>query len=122
MLSFASQIRIACDSAKNSTARVSGLEAPRFADDETTFAQLQARIKSTLAWLETVPFDAFDWHEASDITFSISRDKTRTLSGEDYLKYHVLLNFFFNFVTAFGLLRHAGVNIGKVDYLVGSGN
>jgi len=57
-----------------------------------------------------------------DITFSISRDKTRTLSGEDYLKYQVLLNFFFNFVTDFGLLRHAGVNIGKVDYLVGSGN
>jgi hypothetical protein len=122
MLSFASQIRIACDTAKNSTARVSGLEAPRFADDETTFAQLQARIQSTLAWLETVPVDAFDGREASNITFPISRDKTRTLSGEDYLKYHSLPNFFFHFVTAYGLLRHAGVNIGKVDYLMGSGN
>ncbi|NBQ92081.1 MAG: DUF1993 domain-containing protein [Betaproteobacteria bacterium] len=120
MLPFASQIRIACDSAKNATARVSGLEAPRFADDETTFAQLQARIQSTLAWLETVPVDAFDGREAENITFPVGRENTRTLPGEAYLKHHALPNFFFHLVTAYNLLRHGGVDLGKKDYLMGS--
>ena len=121
MLPFASQIRIACDAAKNGSARVSGLEAPRFADDETTFDQLQARIQSTLAWLETLPVDAFDGREAANITFSIGRDKTRTMSGEAYLKHHALPDFYFHLVTAYNLLRHGGVDLGKVDYLMGSG-
>jgi len=121
MLPFASQIRIACDAAKNGSARVSGLEAPRFADDETTFDQLQARIQSTLAWLETLPVDAFDGREAANITFPIGRDKTRTMSGEAYLKQNALPNFFFHLVTAYNLLRHGGVDLGKVDYLMGSG-
>jgi len=122
MLPFASQIRIACDAAKNGTARVSGLEAPRFADDETTFGQLQARIQDTLAWLETLPGDAFDGREAANITFPVGREKTRTMSGEAYLKHHALPNFFFHVVTAYNLLRHGGVDLGKMDYLVGSGN
>ena len=120
MLPFASQIRIACDAAKNGTARVSGLEAPRFADDETTFGQLQARIQDTLAWLETLPGDAFDGREAANITFPVGREKTRTMSGEAYLKHHALPNFFFHVVTAYNLLRHGGVDLGKMDYLLGS--
>ena len=99
---------------------MSGLEAPRLADDETTFGQLQARIQDTLAWLETVPFDAFDGREAANITFPVGREKTRTMSGEAYLKHHALPNFFFHVVTAYGLLRHGGVDLGKMDYLLGS--
>jgi hypothetical protein len=119
MLPFSSQIRIACDSAKNGTARVSGLEAPKFADDETTFAHLQERIHKTLAWLETVPADAFDGREAQEVTFPTGKTSTRTLSGEAYLKHHALPNLFFHMVTAYNLLRQGGVDVGKMDFLVG---
>lgn len=120
MLSFASQIRIACDSAKIGTARASGLEAPVFADDETTFPELQERINKTLAWLETVPSDAFDGREALEITFPAGKNKTRTMTGEAYLKHYALPNFFFHVVTAYNLLRQGGVDLGKMDYLVGA--
>ena len=90
MLPFVSQIRIACDAAKNAAARVSGLEAPKFADDETTFEHLQERISKTVAWLATVPADAFDGREAQEITFPVGRDKTRTMLGEAYLKHFAL--------------------------------
>ena len=120
MLAFASQIRIACDTAKNTAARVGGLEAPKFADDETSFAQLQERISKTVAWLDTVPADAFDGRETQEITFPVGRDKTRTMPGEAYLKHHALPNFFFHVVTAYNLLRQGGVGLGKTDYLLGA--
>jgi hypothetical protein len=122
MLPFASQIRIACDSAKNGAARASGLAAPRFADDETTFVQLQERIDKTLAWLELVPPDAFDGREATEITFPVGRNKTRTMAAEAYLKHHAIPNFFFHVVTTYNLLRQGGVDLGKTDYLIGSGS
>lgn len=122
MLPFASQIRIACDVAKNATWRVSGLEAPRFADDETTFAQLQERVSKTLAWLETVPADAFDGRELQEVTFPTGRDTAKTIQGEDYLKQYALPNIFFHVVTAYNLLRQAGVDLGKMDYLMGEQN
>ena len=120
MLTFASQIRIACDTVKNAAARVAGLKAPNFADDETTFAQLQERISKTLAWLDTVPTDAFDGRETQEITFPVGRGKTRTMLGEAYLKHHTLPNFLFHVVTAYNLLRQGGVDLGKRDYLMGA--
>jgi hypothetical protein len=120
MLPFASQIRIACDTAKNASARVSGLEAPQFADDEATYSQLQERISNTVAWLDTVPADAFDGREMQEITFPVGRGMTRTLKGDEYLKHHALPQFFFHVVTAYNLLRQAGVGLGKNDYLIGS--
>ena len=120
MLAFASQIRIACDTAKNAAARVGGLEAPKFADDETSFAQLQERISKRVAWLDTVPADAFDGRETQEITFPVGRDKTRTMLGKAYLKHHALPNFFFHVVTAYNLLRQGGVDLGKTDYLLGA--
>ena len=120
MLPFASQIRIACDSAKNGTARASGLEAPRFADDETTFVQLQERIDNTLAWLELVPPDAFDGRETMEITFPVGKNKTRTVAAAVYLRRHALSNFFFHVVVAYSLLRQSGVDLGKTDYMLGA--
>lgn len=120
MLPFASQIRIACDAAKNGTARLAGIEAPKFDDNETTFAELQARITKTLDWLATVPAAAIDGRETADITFPVGRDKTRTMTGEAYLKHYALPNMFFHVVTAYALLRHNGVDVGKTDYLVGA--
>jgi len=81
---------------------------------------LQERITKTLAWLETVPADAFDGREEQDITFPAGKDKTRTMKGEAYLKHYPLPNFFFHVVTAYNLLRQGGVDIGKVDYLLGA--
>jgi len=120
MLPFAAQVRIACDAAKNGSARVSGLEAPKFADDETTFEQLQDRIAKTLAWLETLPADAFDGREAQDITFPVGRESTRTMQGEAYLKHWAIPNVYFHVTTAYALLRHNGVDLGKADFLAGA--
>ncbi len=120
MLPFAAQIRIACDAAKNGTARLAGIEAPKFDDNETTFAELQARIVKTLDWLATVPASAIDGREEADITFPVGRDKTRTMAGEAYLKHWALPNLFFHITTAYALLRHNGVDLGKADYLVGA--
>lgn len=119
MLPFAAQIRIACDAAKNGTARLAGIEAPKFEDNETTFAELQARITKTLDWLATVSASAIDGREDADVTFPVGRDKTRTMKGEAYLKHYALPNLFFHVVTAYALLRHNGVDVGKTDYLMG---
>ena len=120
MLPFAAQIRIACDAAKNGTARLGAIEAPKFEDNETTFAELKERVAKTLAWLATVPASAIDGREEADITFPVGRDKTRTMKGEAYLKHYALPNMFFHIVTAYALLRHNGVDLGKTDYLLGA--
>ena len=119
MLPFAAQVRIACDAAKNGTARLAGIEAPKFDDNETSFAELKARITKTLDWLATVPAASIDGREEAEITFPVGRDKTRTMTGEAYLKHYALPNMFFHVVTAYALLRHNGVDVGKVDYLAG---
>lgn len=120
MLPLASQVRIACDAAKYGAARLGGLSAPRHEDNETTLDQLKARIASTLDWLSTVPPEAIDGSEERDITFPVGRDgTTRTMKGEAYLKHWALPNLFFHVTTAYALLRHNGVDLGKADYLVG---
>lgn len=120
MLPLSRQIQIACDAAKNGVARISGVEAPKFEDNETTFDELRARIGKTLAWLETVPADKLDGTEDKDITFPVGRDATRTMKGEAYLKHWALPNFFFHVTTAYAILRHNGVELGKADYLAGA--
>jgi uncharacterized protein len=119
MLPLASQVRIACDAAKNGAARVSGLEAPRFADDEATLAELQERITKTLAWLATVPADAFDGRESQDVTFPVGKEATRTMKAGAYLRHWAIPNVFFHVTTAYALLRQAGVDLGKADFLLG---
>jgi uncharacterized protein len=120
MLPFTRQILIACDAAKNGVARLSGVEAPKFADDEQTLAELKARIAKTLAYLATVPAQAMDGTEAKEITFPVGKDAVRTMPGEAYLKQWVLPNMFFHTVTAYNILRHNGVELGKKDYLLGA--
>jgi uncharacterized protein len=120
MLPFTRQIQIACDAAKNGVARLSGVEAPKFADDEQTFDELKARIAKTLAWLETVPAAQLDGTEDKEITFPVGRETTRTMKGEAYLKLWVLPNFLFHVGMAYAILRHNGVELGKADYLAGA--
>lgn len=119
MLPFTRQILIACDAAKNGVARISGVEAPKFEDNEATFAELKTRIQKTLDYLASVPAGAIDGTEAKQITFPV-RDNTRTMSGQAYLTTWVLPNFFFHVTTAYNILRHNGVDLGKADYLVGA--
>lgn len=119
MLPFTAQIRIACDAAKNGTARLAGIEAPKFEDNETTFAELRERVAKTLAWLATVRPEQIDGREAVEITFPVGRDATRTMSGQAYLLHWATPNIFFHVTTAYDLLRQAGVPLGKADYLAG---
>lgn len=115
------QVQIACDAAKNGIARISGVEAPKFEDNEVTFAELKARIAKTLAFVRSVPSEKLDGTEAREITFPVGRDATRTLTAEAYLKHWMLPNLFFHVTTTYAILRHNGVDLGKADYLLGAG-
>jgi hypothetical protein len=120
MLPFTRQILIACDAVKNGVARLSGVEAPKFPDDETTISELKLRIQKTLDYLNTVPSSVLDGTEQKEITFPVGREATRTMQGEAYLLHWVLPNLFFHITTAYNILRHNGVQIGKIDYLLGA--
>jgi uncharacterized protein len=120
MLPFTRQILIACDAAKNGVARISGVEAPKFEDNEASFPELQARIRKTLDYLASVPAAKLDGTEDKEITFPVGRGKTRTMKAEAYLKHWALPNFFFHITTAYAILRHNGVELGKADYLAGA--
>jgi hypothetical protein len=121
MLPLASQVRIACDTVKLGAARLSGVEAPKFEDNESTMAELSTRIDKTLAFLASVPASALDGSEEKEVKFPVGRDGAmRTMSGEAYLKHWVIPNLFFHVTTAYALLRHNGVNLGKIDYLAGA--
>ena len=121
MLPFTRQVLIACDAAKNGIARIAGVEAPKFEDNETTLAELKARIAKTVEFLKSVPLDKLDGTEAREITFPVGRDATRTLVAEAYLKHWMLPNLFFHVTMAYAILRHNGVDLGKGDYLLGAG-
>ncbi|MEO7391950.1 MAG: DUF1993 domain-containing protein, partial [Ramlibacter sp.] len=92
MLPFTRKIQIACDAAKNGIARISGVEAPKFEDAETTFAELKARIQKTVDFLASVPAEKMDGTEEKEITIPIGKDKTRTFKCEAYLKHWALAN------------------------------
>ena len=116
MLPFAKQVQIACDSAKFAVARLAGVEAPKFADDEGTLAELKERVRRTVAYVQSVPAAQIDGSEERDITV-LRRVGAMVLKGEAYLKHNALPNFFFHATTAYALLRHNGVDLGKGDYL-----
>ena len=114
------QVQISCDVVKNGLARITGVEAPKFEDSETSFAELKDRIDRTLAFIDTVPAERLDGTEDKAITFPSGKESTRTLSGFDYLTSWMLPNLFFHVTTTYNILRHNGVDVGKGDYLLGS--
>lgn len=119
MLPFSRQVTVACDVVKIWGHRMQGLEPPKYPNDETRLEQLQDRIDQTLTWLATVPAAALDGAEERDITMPAGNGQLRTLRGEDYLKHWALPNFFFHITTAYAILRHNGVPLGKHDFLYG---
>jgi hypothetical protein len=119
MLSLGKQIQIACDSAKFGVARLAGGEAPKFDDTESTIAELQARIEATAAYLRSVPAAQVDGSEDKPVSVPVRGRDPLQFTGEQYLKHFALPNFFFHVTTAYALLRHNGVELGKADYLRG---
>ncbi len=114
MYPLSAQVQRACDTAKLTVQRLSGVEAPRVEDNERTFAELHQRIDATLAYLESVPAEAFATER--EIVLKFGPLQARFDNGR-YLAEFALPNFFFHVTTAYGILRHEGVSIGKLDYL-----
>jgi hypothetical protein len=116
MLTLTSQVQIACDTVKFCVARLAGVESPKFEDKETTLAQLRERIDATIAFAKSIPAAQIDGSEERDISMP-RRDGTIVMKGEAYLKHFALPNFFFHLTTTYALLRHNGVEVGKLDFL-----
>jgi len=116
MFALARQVQIATDHAKGATARLSGNEVPSYQDTETTFEELQARIAKTLDYIQSVKPEQFEGSDDKEITLTIA-GKPLTFSGTDYLLHFALPNFYFHVTTAYGILRHCGVEIGKRDFM-----
>ncbi|MET3665255.1 DUF1993 domain-containing protein [Caulobacter sp. 1776] len=117
MLPLSGQIQRASDTAKGAIARLAGVAAPAMADDETTFAQLQERIAKTLAYVESAPAAGFEGAATREITVPAGPGVTLGFTGLDYLLEFVIPNFQFHVVTAYDILRHNGVPLGKRDFL-----
>ncbi len=109
------QVQIMCDTAKLGVARLSGKDAPVHEDKETTMAELQARIQSVLAYLEG--FSERDFVGAEDRRITQPRWEGKWITGSEYAHEHALPNLYFHFTTAYSILRHNGVEVGKKDYL-----
>ena len=116
MLPMTRQVQIACDAAKGLVARLSGLENPVHEDTEKTLVELQARIAKTLAFVQSVTPAQLDGTEEKDIV--VKRGDVEThYQGMQYLLGNALPNFYFHVTTAYNILRHNGIEIGKRDYL-----
>jgi hypothetical protein len=118
MLPFARQIQIASDGAKGCMARLAGVEVPKWEDNEVTLTDLRARVQKTIDYVKSFSAAQIDGSEGRDITIP-TRGGELKFSGEAYLKHYAMPNFYFHTTTAYALLRHAGVEIGKSDYLGG---
>ena len=116
MFALAKQVQIATDQAKGCAARLAGIDIPSFEDNETTFGELQARIEKTIAFLDSVKAQQINGSETRDIVLQL-RERTVEFKGQDYLLKWVMPNFYFHVTTAYNLLRHNGVEIGKRDFL-----
>jgi hypothetical protein len=117
MLPFTRQIQIASDTAKGCVARLAGVEVPAWEDNEATLDELGTRIRRTLDFVQSFDAAQIDGSDGREILLPTRSGEPRRFSGEDYLKSFALPNFFFHSSMAYALLRHAGVELGKKDYL-----
>ena len=118
MFPLSKQIQIATDQAKGCVARLVGVDIPKYEDTETTFDELQVRIAKTNAYLDSFSAEQIVGSEERDIVLQL-HEKTLTFKGRDYLSQWVLPNFYFHVTTAYNILRHNGIEIGKKDFLGG---
>jgi len=115
MLNFIRNVLVACDTAKGLAARLSQTENPSFEDNETTFAELQVRITTTIEFMESVLETAFEG--AGDREVILEFGPQRKFTGASYFADFATPNFYFHMTTAYNILRHNGVEIGKRDFL-----
>jgi hypothetical protein len=118
MLPLTRQVQIACDLAKNSVARLAGQEPPRFEDIETSIEQLRTRIARTIDFIQSVPASALEGSETRDIKLPAG-ERTLEFKGLDFLQRWAIPNVFFHVTTAYNILRHNGVDVGKRDFIGG---
>ena len=116
MLPFTRQIQICSDAAKGCMGRLAGIELPKWEDNEASFDDIRARIRKTIDFVQSVSAAQVDGTEQKDIVIKM-RAGDVTMKGEDYLRHFAMANFFFHATTAYNLLRQAGVDIGKKDFL-----
>jgi uncharacterized protein len=116
MFTLAGQVRSTCDTAKRSTARLVGLEAPQSQDTDKTFADLHERIRDAVSYLEGFPAERFEGAEERKIEFPYG-GSTVSITAQQYLSRFSLPNFYFHVTTAYDIFRHNGVVVGKSDFL-----
>ncbi|MCD2167967.1 DUF1993 domain-containing protein [Comamonas koreensis] len=117
MFPLVRQVQIASDFSKGIASRLAGAEVPSWPDTETSFADLQALIAKALAHLESFPAAQFDLSESRDIVLRPGTPKEKKLTASAYLLHYGLPQFFFHVTTAYAILRHNGVEVGKRDYM-----
>ena len=116
MFPFTRQVQIACDTAKGAMARLAGAEVPKHEDTEQSFAELKARIAKTLDFIESIGAGKIDGSEEKEIVLQM-RSGERRLKGMQYLLGSAYPNFYFHVTTAYNILRHNGVEVGKQDFV-----
>jgi hypothetical protein len=116
MFPLSRQVQIATDTAKGAGSRLAGIENPSFPDTETTFPELQQRIEKTIAFLKGIKSEQIDGSESRPVVLQTRSKGDIHFTGQNYLLQQALPNFFFHVTTAYGILRHNGVEIGKWDY------
>lgn len=116
MFPLTRQVQTAADQAKRAVARLAGVEAPPYEDNEASFADLQARIAKTVAFINTIKPEQMEGAATRQIVLKLG-GKERTFTGQAYLLHNALPNFFFHASATYDILRHAGVHLGKADFL-----
>ncbi len=116
MFPLTRQVQIACDTAKGAVARLAGAEIPKHEDTEQTFPELKARIAKTVAFIESVGAAKLDGTEDKEIVLKMRAQEIK-FNGLQYLMGFAIPNFFFHVTTAYNILRHNGVEIGKTDFV-----
>jgi uncharacterized protein len=116
MFSFTRQVQAATDHARTCTALLAGVEAPKFEDNEKSLADLIARVEKTVAWLNSIKAEQIDGSEGKPVTIKM-RDRELNFKGLELLLNRSLPNFYFHATTAYNIIRHNGVEIGKRDFM-----
>ena len=117
MFNLLRQVQVASDFAKSVSARLAGVDVPKLDDNEQTFADLQARIDTVLAFIGGLDAAKFDQAAAREIVTQAGTPKEKRFTGQSYLLNYGLPHFFFHVTNAYSILRHNGVEVGKKDYI-----
>lgn len=117
MFPLVRQVQVACDFAKSVSARLAGVDVPSWEDQEQSLADLQARIEKTLAFINRLTAAQFEGSATRDIVTQAGTPKEKRFTGTSYLLNYGLPHFFFHVTTAYAILRHNGIEVGKKDYI-----